>query len=59
MTVNVDELHTDVMPTASKGQQPPAQSGRERLGAAQERWQESRRVAEQLANRVCAEGFHD
>lgn len=59
MTVNVDELHTDVVPTASKGQQSGAQSDRERLGAAQERWQESRRVAEQLADRVCAEGFHD
>lgn len=59
MAVHVDELHTDVMRSASNGAQPAERSDHERLGAAEERWQESRCRAERLANRVRAEGFDD
>lgn len=59
MAVHVDELHTDVMHSASNSGQAADHSEHERLGAAEERWQETRCRTERLANRVCAEGFDD
>jgi len=59
VAVHVDEMHTDVMRSASNGAQPTEHSAGERLGAAEERWQESRCRTEWLANRVRAEGFDD
>lgn len=59
MAVHVDELHTDVMPSASTGAQTPAASEHEPLGAAQERWQDARCLAERLTARTRAEGFDD
>lgn len=54
MAVHVDEVHTDVVAAGSN--EPSTQ---DRLGAAEERWQETRCLTERLANRVRAEAFHD
>ncbi len=61
MSVHVDELHSEVVPTGCAR----ARSGRgqhravEPVGAAEDRWCESRGRVEFLAARVRAEGFDD
>ncbi len=59
MAVHVDEVHTDVTRSSSIGGQPSDHSARERLGAAEDWWQQSRCLTERLASRVRAEGFDD
>jgi hypothetical protein len=55
MSVQVGELHSEVVPVP----EPASQPGREPEvpWAALERWRELRCRAERLAERVCAEGF--
>jgi hypothetical protein len=57
MSVQVGELHSEVVPVPG----PASQPGREPEvpWAALERWRELRCRAERLAERVCAEGFDD
>jgi hypothetical protein len=59
MAVHVDEVHTDVVAAGSNAAQSFDPSTQDRLGAAEERWQEARCLTERLANRVCAEAFDD
>lgn len=59
MSVHVDEVHTDVIPTGSGGASPSRPARGEPLGVRDERWRESRCHAEWLRARVAAEGFDD
>jgi hypothetical protein len=62
VTVHVDELHSEVVPTpGASGGQADGRGGRGATPpwALQEQWREARRRAEWLAERVCAEGFDD
>ena len=58
MSVHVDEVHTDVIPTGSPGTA-PSRPAHEPLGAREERWLQLRCHAEWLRARVAAEGFDD
>ncbi|MGH3823171.1 MAG: hypothetical protein ACRDRA_10115 [Pseudonocardiaceae bacterium] len=60
MTVHIDELHSDVVPTgggsASSGE---ARRRDEPEWMAQQRWSEARCRSDWLAQRVCAVDFDD
>lgn len=58
MSVHVDELHTDIVPTGAEPAK-PRESGDRPLGAGIEQWQHARRDTKRLAHRVAAEGFDD
>ncbi|MFL6164117.1 MAG: hypothetical protein ACJ74U_18095 [Jatrophihabitantaceae bacterium] len=58
MTVHVDEVHAEVIPSGPSGSPTPP-AGPEQLGAAQEKWLESRGFLDALARRVAAAGFDD
>jgi hypothetical protein len=59
MAVHVDEVHTDVVAAGANAAPSAEPAAPDRLGAAEERWQEARSLVERLANRVRAEAFHD
>ncbi len=61
MSVQVDELHTDVVPAGIRtGERDTAQGGAPTPPwAAEEQWRAARRRAEWLACRVRAEDFDD
>ncbi|MFF0014114.1 hypothetical protein [Streptomyces sp. NPDC005374] len=57
MSVHIDELHSEVVPTGTSDAPHEAESVDP--WAAEERWQEIRCRAEWLAGRVCAVDFDD
>ncbi|WP_255768581.1 hypothetical protein [Pseudarthrobacter sulfonivorans] len=59
MGVHVGEIHTDVAPAASAAGSASQARLPEPLGAAQERWGEFCRTAEDLVRRTACEGFDD
>ncbi len=59
MAVHVDEVHADVVPAGPAGAAPAPGARPESLGAAEDRWRETRDRLEWLAGRVRAEGFDD
>jgi hypothetical protein len=59
VTVHVDEVHTDVVSAGAPAAAPAPGSRPEPLGAAEERWRDTRSRLEWLASRVRAEGFDD
>lgn len=59
MTVRVDEIHTEVIPSATPGTAPAGRGKPEPLGAAEDKWHELRKLTHERKHRVAAEGFDD